>query len=34
VETGGTTPEVFAAKIKAEIEQWRQIVKESGLRFE
>ena len=34
VETGGTTPEVFAAKIKAEIEQWRQIIKESGLRFE
>lgn len=34
VEAGGTTPEVFAAKIKAEIEQWRQIIKESGLRFE
>lgn len=34
VEAGGTTAEVFAAKIKAEIEQWRQIIKESGLRFE
>jgi len=34
VEAGGTTPEVFAAKIKAEIEQWRRIIKESGLRFE
>jgi tripartite-type tricarboxylate transporter receptor subunit TctC len=34
VEPGGTTPEVFAAKIKAESEQWRQIIKESGLRFE
>lgn len=34
VEAAGTTPEVFAEKIKAEIEQWRQIIKESGLRFE
>jgi tripartite-type tricarboxylate transporter receptor subunit TctC len=34
VEPGGTTPEVFAAKIKAEIEQWRQIIKESGLRVD
>ncbi len=34
VEGFGTTPEVFAAKIRAEIEQWRQIIKESGMRFE
>jgi tripartite-type tricarboxylate transporter receptor subunit TctC len=34
VEAGGTTPEVLEAKIKAEIEQWRRIIKESGLRFE
>ena len=34
VEAGGTTPEVFAAKIKAEIGQWQRIIEESGLRFE
>ena len=34
VDAFGTTPEAFTAKIKAEIEQWRQIIKESGLRFE
>jgi len=34
VEAVGTTPEVFAAKIKVEMDQWRQIIKETGLRFD
>ena len=34
VEAFGTTPEVFAARMKAEIEQWRQIIRDNGIRVE
>jgi tripartite-type tricarboxylate transporter receptor subunit TctC len=34
VEAFGTTPEVFAARIKADIDQWRQIIKDNGIQVE
>ena len=34
VEAFGTTPENFAARIKADIEQWRQIIKDNGIQVE
>ena len=34
VEAFGTTPEVFAARIRADIDQWRQIIKDNGIQVE
>lgn len=34
VEAFGTTPEGFAARMKADIEQWRQIIRENGIKVE
>ena len=34
VEAFGSTPEAFAARMKADIEQWRQIIRENGIKVE
>ena len=34
VKAFGTTPEVFAARIRADIDQWRQIIKDNGIQVE
>ena len=34
VETGGSTPEQYAAFIQAEIVKWGKVVKESGARID
>ena len=34
VEAFGTTPEVFAARIRADIDQWRQIINDNGIQVE
>ena len=34
VEGFGTAPEIFAARINGEIDQWRQIIKDNGIQVE